>query len=83
MDALAPVFRWRHVLSIAVSWDSLSFKKVAYPAIGGILLCRIENFLRRTASPPHYPAWFGTKAVLALMYGGMRRALYGVVPPRA
>lgn len=99
MDALLPVFlRWLHIASMAVLLGGVfyavaiagdlapGFKRVAYTAIGGILLSGIVNFLRRSSFPPHYHAWFGIKILLALhifaailMYRGKRRALTGVL----
>ena len=99
MDALLPVvLRWLHIASMAVLLGGVfyavavvgdlapGFKRVAYIAIGGILVSGIINFLRRSSFPPHYHAWFGIKFLLALhifaailMYRGKKRALVGVV----
>ncbi len=99
MDALLPVIlRWLHIASMAVLLGGVfyavafagdlapGFKRVAYTAIGGILVSGIMNFMRRSSFPPHYHAWFGIKVLLALhifavilTYRGKRRALVGVV----
>jgi hypothetical protein len=99
MDALLPLLmRWLHIASVvvliggvfyarvAVGDLAMSFKPVAYTAIGGILLSGLYNFLNKSPIPPHYQLWFGIKVLLALhvfavtiLYrGGRRRSLTGV-----
>src|SRR5437899_6078639 len=100
MDAVFPLLmRWLHIASVvvliggvfyarvAVGDRAMSFKPVAYTAIGGILISGLYNFLNKSPIPPHYHVWFGLKVLLALhvfavtiLYrGNKRRSLTGVV----
>ena len=99
MDVIVPVaLRWLHLASMAVLLGGVfyavtitgdlapGFKRVAYVAIGAILLSGLINFLRRSSFPAHYHLWLGIKVLLALhifaailMYRGKRRALIGVL----
>lgn len=91
--------RWLHLVSIITLLGSVfyarfmvgdlapGFKKVAYVAVGAILISGLYNFLSKTSYPPHYHAWFGIKVLLVLhifavtlLYkGGRSRSLTGVV----
>ena len=99
MDAALPLaMRWLHIASVivllggvfyarvAVGDMAMSFKPMAYTAIGGILISGLYNFLHKIAYPPHYQIWFGIKVLLALhifsatlAYKGKRRVLTGIV----
>lgn len=79
MDAILPIaMRWLHLTSIiiliggvfyarfAVGEMADGFKKVAYVAIGAILVSGIYNLLSKASYPAHYHMWFGIKVLLAL-----------------
>jgi hypothetical protein len=99
MDAILPLFaRWVHLSAVIVLVGGLyyarffvgdlspKFKPLAYVAIGAILISGTYNLLSKAAYPPHYQAWFGIKALLALhvfavtvLYRGKLRVLTGAV----
>ncbi|PYT13891.1 MAG: hypothetical protein DMG59_19035 [Acidobacteria bacterium] len=97
--ALPLAMRWLHIASVVVLLGGvfyarmvvgdlvMSFKPVAYGAMGGILVSGLYNFLSKSSFPPHYQMWFGIKilfalhifAVMILYREGKRRSLTGVV----
>jgi len=99
MDALLPLLlRWLHLACVIVLAGGLvyarfvtagldpRFKRLAYWAIGGILISGTYNLLSKVAYPAHYHAWFGVKVLLALhvfvvtiLYRGKLRSLTGAV----
>ena len=99
MDAILPIaMRWLHIVSamvllggvfyarVAIGDLAMSFKPLAYTAIGGILISGLYNFLSKASFPPHYKVWLGMKVLLALhvfaamiVYRGKRRLLTGIL----
>ena len=91
--------RWLHITSVSVLIGGVfyarvvigelaaGFKRVAFWAIGAILVSGLYNVLTKSPIPPHYYVWFGMKMLLALhifsvtiLYRGNKpRALTGVV----
>jgi hypothetical protein len=99
MNAILPLAsRWLHIASVvvllggvfyarvAVGEMAMSFRPLAYTAIGGLLVSGLFNFLTKPLYPPHYHMWFGIKMLLVLhvfaatlLYRGKRRTLTGIV----
>jgi len=99
MDAILPIaMRWLHIASavvllggvfyarVAIGDLAMSFKPMAYWAIGGILISGLYNFLSKSSTSLHYQVWLGIKVLLALhvfsaliVYKGKRRLLTGIL----
>jgi hypothetical protein len=100
MDAVLPIaMRWLHIVSVIVLLGgvfyarmvigemAMNFRRLAYTAIGGILVSGVYNFMNKGVYPPHYQMWFGIKmllvlhviALMILYKQGKPRSLTGVV----
>jgi hypothetical protein len=76
--ALGVFMRWLHIGSVVIliggifyAWSAReriapAFKKIAYTAIGTVLISGIYNYVTKPGFPPHYQLWFGIKMLLVL-----------------